>query len=56
MVVVGAGLMGGWHADAAVRSGGRVGAVVDRDLARAQSLAARYSAPIATNQLGDGVG
>jgi predicted dehydrogenase len=44
--------MGGWHADAAVRSGGRVGAVVDRDLARARSLAARYSAPIATTQLG----
>jgi predicted dehydrogenase len=51
VLVAGAGLMGRWHADAAVRARGRVDAVVDRDLARAQSLAARYPGAIATRQL-----
>ena len=51
VVVVGAGLMGRWHADAAVRAGGRVTAVIDRDLARAKALAARYSSSVARSQL-----
>ncbi|MFL5620545.1 MAG: Gfo/Idh/MocA family protein [Gemmatimonadaceae bacterium] len=39
--VVGAGLMGRWHAHAIGRIGGRVVAVVDPDVQRAQRLAAR---------------
>jgi predicted dehydrogenase len=52
VVVVGAGLMGRWHADAAVRAGGRVTAVIDPDLARAEALSARYAGSIAQRQLG----
>jgi len=37
--VVGAGLMGQWHAHAIQRAGGRVVAVIDADLARAEKLA-----------------
>ncbi len=40
-VVVGAGLMGRWHMEAAVRAGAAVTAVVDREHARAKHLAAR---------------
>ena len=43
--------MGRWHADAAVHAGARVRAVVDRDLARAEALAARYPNSIARSQL-----
>jgi predicted dehydrogenase len=39
--VVGAGLMGRWHAHAIARVGGRVVAVVDPDAARASAFAAR---------------
>lgn len=42
VAIVGAGLMGGWHAAAAKRAGGRVVAVVDGSLARARDLAARF--------------
>ena len=50
--VVGAGLMGRWHADAIGRAGGRVVAVVDPDTSRAGALAARLSGhPVATADL-----
>src|SRR6476661_5561535 len=50
--VVGAGLMGRWHAHAIGRVGGRVVAVVDPDTARAGALAARLpGSPVATPDL-----
>lgn len=42
VAVVGAGLMGGWHADAVARAGFRVAAVCDPDERRAAALAARH--------------
>lgn len=41
VAIVGAGLMGRWHLDAARRAGGVISVVVDHDLARARSLAPR---------------
>lgn len=41
-IVLGAGMMGCWHADAAARAGARVWAVVDPQADRARALAARH--------------
>jgi predicted dehydrogenase len=52
-VVVGAGLMGRWHAYEIARVGGRVVAVVDPDLERARDLAARAGDAVAVPDLDD---
>ncbi len=44
VAIVGAGLMGGWHARYATRSGARIVAIVDRDAAALGRLAERYRA------------
>ena len=53
VAVVGAGLMGRWHADAVERVGGRVVAIVDPDAVRGKALARRLtSRPAVTPELG----
>ena len=51
--IVGAGVMGRWHADAARRAGGTVVAVVDRDLRRAEFVATRHRGCRAVRNLGE---
>jgi predicted dehydrogenase len=51
--VVGAGLMGRWHAQAILRAGGRVVAVIDADVRRAEHLAGRIPGkPVAAGDVG----
>ncbi|MGH2457656.1 MAG: Gfo/Idh/MocA family protein [Chloroflexota bacterium] len=51
--IVGAGLMGRWHADAVARVGGIVAVVVDPNLARAAALARRFPGSRAVDDLLD---
>ena len=52
-VVLGAGLMGSFHADAIARAGGTLVAIVDPDLERARRLAGRAEAFASLDELGD---
>jgi predicted dehydrogenase len=49
--IVGAGLMGRWHADAAQRAGGRIAAVIDVNDAAAVRLAARVGCAVTARSL-----
>ena len=49
--IIGAGLMGYWHAQAIKRAGGRVCAVVDTDLNAAKRLAARCQAQVSLSDV-----
>lgn len=53
VAIVGAGLMGRWHAHAVRRAGSAVIAVIDPDRPRALQLASRCRAPVVTATLGE---
>lgn len=53
--IVGAGLMGRWHADTVRRIGGRVAAIVDPDPARANALAVTHRGSRTASSLDDAV-
>lgn len=55
-IVVGAGLMGSWHAAAIRRAGGRIMAVVDTDESRASALARRFGKAKSFTRLDDALG
>ncbi len=55
-IVVGAGLMGRWHAHAVERAGGSIAAIVDADLSRAQRLARQHASAQAFARLDDALG
>ena len=52
-LVVGAGVMGRWHAEALIRAGVRLVGVADRDLVRARSLAHRHHGCAVGESLGE---
>lgn len=52
VAIVGAGLMGRWHAHAAVRAGGRVTAIIDVNPSRSAQLAARFPGCAAAAEIG----
>lgn len=56
VAIVGAGLMGRWHAEAAVRAGGRIVAVVDPVSVVAGRLAARHPGSRVASELGPVLG
>jgi predicted dehydrogenase len=51
--IVGAGLMGYWHARALTRAGAELGLVVDRDADRRKALAARFAGCVTSSGLSD---
>ena len=56
VAIVGAGLMGQWHADAAVKAGARVAAIVDVDAGRAAAVASKHGECRVVADLGQATG